>query len=469
MKNSFFNYSNELVNQEDIDPGIEEEDDEDGVEYDFEDLDERIIMCSKDEDNFMEEFKIWLQSVDGGFKPLRSASQHRNTVMSIVHYIDASNKNYEVLFSRPNLNSWVTYFENKKSSPGTVKTYLGSVKLFYKFVTITNPTYITVSPTLVGKMKEIVDQWCRNYTKKILIRKHRKQLELLATLPTPEDVRKLDASDYTNEVKSLFFSPSVINDDPSRKVFCKTRDYLISYLILDNASRSGAIANMTLEQYENATFQPFDGSSIISVIDHKTTATAGPAMLTVSATLMQYLTYFVEIIRNKVTDITCNKKDPVFTSWSGRKMAVSMISAQLSSFWKQAIGTDLKTRVTSNVIRKMATTAIHQNKPELKRDLANMMNHDIRTAEKDYFLQDKQIRVASTSVELKQVLRENFPQNSIAPERFQEIFYGESMNMDLVRRKMEEFPELNCLSEKQVYDMVGVLSNSVASFSHLYL
>ena len=43
------------------------------------------------------------------------------------------------------LNSWVTYFENRKRSPGTIKTYLGSVKLFYDYVMINSPAEIMVN------------------------------------------------------------------------------------------------------------------------------------------------------------------------------------------------------------------------------------------------------------------------------------------------------------------------------------
>ena len=65
-------------------------------------------MTSKEEEVFVNEFREWLVSVDGGLKPPRSASQHRNVVMTALHSIDSTGKDYARLFSRQDLNSWVS-------------------------------------------------------------------------------------------------------------------------------------------------------------------------------------------------------------------------------------------------------------------------------------------------------------------------------------------------------------------------
>ena len=153
---------------------------------DYEDIDERIILTSPEEEALMNKFLEWLVS-DGGLKPRRSATQHRSVVMSILHFLDSSGKDYKKLFSRSELNSWVTHFENLKRVPGTIKTYLGSVKLFYNFVLINIPTELVMSPSDIVKMQSIVAQWCRNYHKSIKIAKHAKQLEDLSNLPAADE------------------------------------------------------------------------------------------------------------------------------------------------------------------------------------------------------------------------------------------------------------------------------------------
>ena len=40
------------------------------------------------------------------------------------------------------------------------------------------------------------------------------------------------------------------------------------------------------------------------------------------------------------------------------------------------------------LIRKMTTTAVHEKEPTQKFSVATIMNHDVRTAERDDFLQE---------------------------------------------------------------------------------
>ena len=290
-------------------------------------------------------------------------------------------------------------FEAKGRQPGTIKTYLGSLQLFYQFVTVTSPVEITSSADAMNRIKVIVCQWSRNFNKKIKIAKHIKQLEDLSNLPTPDEINSLDNSLHKGNAIKILNYFQCHKDAPSRKQYCLVRDYLITYLILDNASRSGCIANFTLEEYDNVELQE-NGSYILIIKDHKTAATSGPAMLGVTEDYLHHLTIFVEKMRNTITDITFLPTDSVFASWSGRKMAASMITQQMNCFWKTALGIDMEKRLTANIVRKMTTTAVHQSNPELKNDLANLMNHDVRTAEANYFLQEKKKGIAVTNNEV---------------------------------------------------------------------
>ena len=87
----------------------------------------------------MKSFYGWLISVDGGLKPPRSAIQHKAVVMQALHHLDSSGKNFLVLFERRNLNLYVSYLEANNRKPGTIKTYLNSIKLFFNFVLVVSP------------------------------------------------------------------------------------------------------------------------------------------------------------------------------------------------------------------------------------------------------------------------------------------------------------------------------------------
>ena len=69
-------------------------------------------------------------------------------------YIDSSGKYYTKLFSRSELNSWISTYEARGRKPGTIKTNLNSVKKFYHFVLIMEPTYIKVQISTLFPRKQ---------------------------------------------------------------------------------------------------------------------------------------------------------------------------------------------------------------------------------------------------------------------------------------------------------------------------
>ena len=79
-------------------------------------------------------------------------------------------------------------------------------------------------------------------------------------------------------------------------------------------------------------------------------------------------------------------------------MSSSMMSAQLNSFWGKAVGhTQERPRINPTLVRKSAVIKVHGQKPQLKRDLANLMSHSEDTARRSYFLQKKSKNAGSTS------------------------------------------------------------------------
>ena len=188
-------------------------------------------------------------------------------------------------------------------------------------------------------------------------------------------------------------------------------------------------------------------------MDHKTAATAGPAMLSINRELMRHFEIFVQKIRTKLDGIQCRDEDHVFSSWSSRQMATSMVSTQLSTFWKKAIGVDLERRVCPTLLRKMATTVVHGNEPSIKGKLAQLMNHDVRTAEKEYFLQEKKKIVAETSSRLRDAIRTSYESDV----ELLTIFQDENLTLDTVRLKITTVPSLKSYDDKRLYDKVNIL------------
>ena len=309
----------------------------------------------------------------------------------------------------------------------------------------------------IAAIREIVSQWCRTYQKRIGRERYARQLRDLANLPTPEDVCLLDASQHVKwAVKTLQIYKSSTHP-PSRQDFCLCRDYILTYLILDNASRSGCIANMTMKEFNEIECQP-DGSYIVTVMEHKTVVTSGPAMLSIRTDLMGHLKIFVCKVRDRLENIRTDDESPVFTSWSGKTMATSMVSTQLNKFWQCGINVNFEHRITTTLLRKMSTTAVHEHEPELGISLSNLMNRDIKTARKEYFLKDKKKTVAATSIRLQEIIRCTKTSDKRIAEIFAEEIETGSIKIDDVRRGVKLYEELSNWNEKKLLDKVGFLT-----------
>ena len=119
------------LSQKAVMENIEEERDE-YLEYDNEDLEEKFYLTGEDEDALLLKFVNWLASVSGGKRSLREARKHKNIVMGIVPHNDGD-INYDFLSCPSFLNLWMTKLTNEGKDPGTIRTYLNSVKQFIDF------------------------------------------------------------------------------------------------------------------------------------------------------------------------------------------------------------------------------------------------------------------------------------------------------------------------------------------------
>ena len=406
---------------------------------DFEDLEEPFYMTSTEEDAMLDRFVSWMTNVDGGFKPLRTAKQQRSVLVGILrHQNDVGPLDFSNLESKPFLEGWMTANGNK--SPGTLKTYLGSVLCFFDFCEINNEN--VVRPDKIQRIRNIIKKWRRTLQKKIEIRGHEKNLEDLARLPTSEDMVQFDQSELVESTKLMFKKVRCEERNLLRNEFCRLRDYLVTVLIIDNASRSGAIANMTIHEYKQVKVGQ-DGGYLINVKKHKT-AYKGPAIITMDCEVFQHLQIYVEKARNRLPGISKKSADTVFVSWTGRAMESSMITQQFQSFWGQALNRPVS--INTTIIRKFATTTVYEHAPELKAATANLLCHSEKTAERSYHLLDKQKKAFATSCNVKSAMRTNY--NLLANKEELNTIFGKEIerkeiSTSMVNAKIETDPRLN--------------------------
>ena len=421
----------------------ESESTEDGEDVDFEDSEERFFMSSKEEDKLLACFVKWMCSPDGGKKPNRTALQHKTVVMSIVRHRD-SEVSYNNLYNRGFVNEWMNKMNEEQKSPATIKTYLGSLLHLFNFIYVSEyEKMFDVSE--IRKVEGIIKQWRRNLWKDIKIHEHKKNLNDMTRFPTAEKIKLLDESDLTKDaLNTLNFYKCHWNSPIVKKNFCLVRDYILTNVVFDNGSRPGAIANMTLHEFESAINQT-DGF-VIRVLKHKN-AHMGPANLSMTHQLYRNASAYVKYLRNKLPGVSKDLESPVFVSWVGGKMDGSMITNQFNSFWQRVHGNS--DRLNPTLVRKYTTTTVHQNDPSFRQDAADLLCHSLSTAVKSYFIVDKQKKAASTSKKIHETQRKPFSP-ALSNTRLLEIFKYDiclgTITISVVREKLKD---LNCLPESE--------------------
>ena len=353
--------------------------------------------------NLIEEFKGWLLSPDAKAVPPRQAKQNIAQVLKIWEAVSEGSFEMRFLFDRKLIRDrWSANFEIIRK-PATTKAYITSLRHFFYFVINDDPS--DVADEFKIKCNSLIvtcSNWIGVYRKKQKKSRWENDLRQLAQLFTVDDMKKLDNSKVVSFAKSVL-SKATIMVVQTMQEFSTARDYVLMYLCLDNASRPGALANMTLSEFEGAVLR--DGSYRIMVLNHKTLETSGPACIVVRAELMKEFHGYI-CLRNKLTGVGIRKADPVFIAWTGSKMSSSMVSAQINSFWGKSVGhSSLRPRISGALVRKSAVSKVYEENRDLSKDLAGLMCHSEETAKRVYALQEKTKKAGETNAALRHIMR----------------------------------------------------------------
>nr|XP_047134363.1 uncharacterized protein LOC124812189 [Hydra vulgaris] len=418
---------------------------------DNEDEDDTFYMTSSIEDSLMQNFVEWLVISSGGRKPKRSAVKHKGIIMGIVRHKDNKDINYVNLSKESFLNSWMTELDKKGKKPGTIKTYLGSIKHFLDFCLTTDRTDI-IGHKEHSKIVTLILQWGKSLQKSIKENQYDKDIIDFNNFPTAEEIVILDNSDIVKDATNVLKSSNTSFFKVNKTSFCLVRDYLITCIVFDNASRPGAICNMTLNEFSVA-FENTDGF-VVSVKKHKTSY-KGPAHIALSKTLYLHVQKYITFLRNTLDGVSTSQDSYVFVSWHGGAISSSMLTTQFSNFWKKATGKI--TKMTPTIVRKFITTTVHENHSELKQNTANLLCHSLKTAEQAYALFDNRKKAGETSKKLHDVQRMLKQESSFNSMFMYEISRG-NITLEDVKVKFKEHPTLgdaSCSkSIKKVLDSV---------------
>lgn len=365
--------------------------------------DQLLLNGLPDEKVVLEEFEKWLQTADGGRKDEANATRCSRQVQLVMLYINPEKPVLKDIMDKKSLrDKWLNKIE-KERRPGTVKSYLGALRQFYSFLQCESPQNVETSPKALSGLIAQMTQWSKSFHKLIKSRFWEKRLDDLEKLRTPEQIREFASSDLARAAVNTLGEYQAKPDGtmPSQAEYTSVRDYLLTSICINNASRSGALANMKMAEFRKA--QKLDDSFVVKVTKHKTYETHGPANVVLTPTLHNWMNIFIRKFRNPVADSQHGDAEPVFLSWGNRAMDSSQVGSQMNSCWGKVFGKEVSTG-GATAFRKAAVSAVHQNDKGRRQELAGLMVHHVETANKYYLLEEKAAAAVKTSKYLSNVL-----------------------------------------------------------------
>ena len=378
--------------QEDTD---EEDEEEEDIEEEEEGRDKRKTMRKKSSlhaiknpqtKHVLEAFIQWLVTLDGGVREINLSKMYASTIAKIIRLVDPAEHKVSVLFDKVALRERWLIESSKVLKPGSIKATLCSLRIFLRFILTKDPSTLDFEITAeqIKVIQEQIHEWFNALKIPLRERTWEKRVEDIEHLITPDDIEKFDQSQTVKEAISALNehvknNPTIM---PSQKQFILARDHIITRIIIENACRPGSIANMTLEQLKKA--KKNQDQMIVTILNHKTLASSGPVNLVLSSKVYEWLQYFLNTMRNNIPGVRTSNEDPVFITFTGNAMT-SSITTQLDSFWQKAIQKSFSnTKVNATSFRKAVVSQMHSNYPNLKDNLADLMNHKTKTAENFY-------------------------------------------------------------------------------------
>jgi hypothetical protein len=286
-------------------------------------------------------FEEWLKSPDGGKRDNKTVNQHSAQLVNMLNAIYDTGEIESLLDIGLVRSAFLkTHVEAKKYEPGTIKSYLMSLRHFFSFLLTENPDEVNFNVEEVTSSREKVRLWSTSYKRDLCTRRWMKLEEDVFNRLTPANIREFEKSEAAREAVKLigqFLDPS---NAPlvTQMAYTLVRDFLFAQIFIDNANRPGVLSCMTMNEFYNMRKEGDD--HLIAVKAHKTVHIHGAAYIVLSKRLKAWLTIFVQYMRFKVTTSTTG---PVFLLWNGQSMTSGQINKAVQSVFKKA---EISTKVT---------------------------------------------------------------------------------------------------------------------------
>ena len=208
---------------------------------------------------------------------------------------------------------------------------------------------------------------------------------------TAEDLREFEDCERSKEAVKVLGEACDANRTLSINEFMLVRDFLITTIIVENASRPGPLENLKVSRFQRAIRQKKDDGDWMKIVDEqKTSRHHGPAELSVDARIYRYMAAFHKFVRPQFAR---DGETYFFVTDEGVAFPKGNIGRRVTEYFQSAhIRPDI--RVTATNIRKFhAGRALVMESSE-KKVVHKHMKHTERTAEKNYIISMSSQRAA---------------------------------------------------------------------------
>ena len=274
---------------------------------------------------------------------------------------------------------------DEKTKAISIKKYLYSLMDFCDFLLVENIDVRNVDTNSIYRLHSKIKQWRKNFYQKEKLDVHVRRAKDEEMLVTVDQVKRYQEGSNCKAAFNIFEKLKLnINLALNRSDFCLIRDHFHINIAFSNAQRSGATANMTIQEFQAAKLQQ-NGKMLIEVWDHKTVVQFAAVNLQLYQKDFEQLQLFVYGPRKRM-QVASNA---AFISWSGKKVSGGDVSKRLHLTWERAgnfVNKNITKNFTATLIWKSASTGLRETNSDCLSEAADAMTHSLHTAEQHYFV-----------------------------------------------------------------------------------
>ena len=294
----------------------------------------------------MQEFLTYLVSMDGGCRPKQASIENVRRVGKLLSQVQTTPSDMELLWDDVAMDVVRQRFfqnNNMAEKPRTVSTlrgYITALRLFYQFIWAKYRTLNRKGTKVLNedldKIKSCnvqLDGWLKTLAPAVHIRKAAMRKKDEHERLSKDDLKKLVNSEETKKItKEMLQLERKPVTAVSRDQFAKYRDNLIVRMLVKAAQRPGALANLTVEEFNNGVWDRTAEPALYTTqtFSHKTSSSEGEATLFWNETNYRLAKIYKEKIRPLIATRenaqlppipgAHNSRSAFFVTYSGKRL-----------------------------------------------------------------------------------------------------------------------------------------------------